>query len=172
MKFRNPKTGEIYTVTHNDCYESGFCGYTLCSECNIGKSKGPVKCSEWVNKNPEEAARLMGYEVVEDEPKADSGKPTREFILDEAKKKACDWRENQYGIYEHCLENVAELWKLYIEQGCVDDGVDVFLESKDVAMMIALLQISRVCCGIATTENFVDLAAYAAYCGEILGGKE
>lgn len=80
MKFRNPKTGEIYTVTHNGCYESGFCGYTLCSECNIGKSKGPVKCSEWVNKNPEEAARLMGYEVVEDEPKADSGKPRPSLV--------------------------------------------------------------------------------------------
>ena len=116
-----------------------------------------------------EAARLMGYEVIEDEQEK---QPTRASILEEAKRCVCDWKEKDYGIYDNSFETVAELWKTYIEQGCVDDGVDVFLGPKDVAMLMALLQIAHVSCGTATDENFVDLAAYTAYCGEIVGGKK
>ena len=78
MKFRDPRTNEVYEVTNNNCSASGFCAGISCSECPI-KGKGLI-CSEWVNDNPYKAARLMGYEVIEDnqpeqEAKADHDKP-------------------------------------------------------------------------------------------------
>ena len=68
MKFRNPETGEVYNLTYKDCTSSGFCKkYITCFRCPIyGKTDGDT-CSSWVVSYPHEAARLMGYEVVEDE---------------------------------------------------------------------------------------------------------
>ena len=66
MKFRNPKTGEIYWVAWDNCNASGFCSEIDCSECPINGMGS--NCSAWVNSNPYKAAQLMGYEVVEDEP--------------------------------------------------------------------------------------------------------
>ena len=66
MKFRNPNTKEVYEVVHNNCEASGFCANLSCLFCPISnKTKG--MCSTWINDNPNEAARLMGYEVVEDD---------------------------------------------------------------------------------------------------------
>ena len=66
MKFRNPNTKEVYEVVHNNCEASGFCVNLSCLFCPISnKTKG--MCSTWINDNPNEAARLMGYEVVEDD---------------------------------------------------------------------------------------------------------
>lgn len=66
MKFRNPNTQEVYEVVHNNCEKSGFCANLSCLFCPISnKTKG--MCSTWINDNPNEAARLMGYEVVEDD---------------------------------------------------------------------------------------------------------
>lgn len=66
MKFRNPNTKEVYEVVHNNCEASGFCANLSCLFCPISnKTKG--MCSTWINDNPNEAARLMDYEVVEDE---------------------------------------------------------------------------------------------------------
>lgn len=66
MKFRNPNTQEVYEVVHNDCEKSGFCANLSCLFCPISnKTKG--MCSTWINDNPNEAVRLMGYEVVEDD---------------------------------------------------------------------------------------------------------
>lgn len=66
MKFRNPNTKEVYEVVHNNCEASGFCANLSCLFCPISnKTKGI--CSTWINDNPNEAARLMGYEVVEDD---------------------------------------------------------------------------------------------------------
>lgn len=64
MKFRNPKTGQVYDVTgpKSDCVASGFCELVECQDCPIRKNN---KCYEWVLGNPDKAARLMGYEVVE-----------------------------------------------------------------------------------------------------------
>ena len=64
MKFRS-KTGETFENTYDD---TTFCGqYIGCINCPVGNVKLNYDCTEWVNENPHEAARLMGYEVVEDE---------------------------------------------------------------------------------------------------------
>jgi hypothetical protein len=66
MKFRNPKTGEVF---ENTCDDITFCGhYKGCIDCPIGNIKQNYDCTEWINKHPYKSARLMGYEVVEDEP--------------------------------------------------------------------------------------------------------
>ena len=67
MKFRNPKTGRIYGV-----YGIEFCGEYVgkgCSLCPVCRAKNGENCGDWVLKHPYESAALMGYEVVEDEPK-------------------------------------------------------------------------------------------------------
>ena len=68
MKFRNPETREVYDFTYKDCVSSGFCKkYGTCFHCPIYEKVDDDTCSPWVLSHPYEAARLMGYEVVEDE---------------------------------------------------------------------------------------------------------
>ena len=67
MKFRDPKTGEvipIYVALSRYCDTKG--GW--CCECSIsGAMNQPENpCAPWVETHPHEAARLMGYEVVEE----------------------------------------------------------------------------------------------------------
>lgn len=70
MKFRNPETGEMYIGILNAM--NHYCDSKKdCDDCQI---KEPVQvykgqkhpCYAYVADNPHEAARLMGYEVVED----------------------------------------------------------------------------------------------------------
>ena len=69
MKFRNPETGEVF-----DCINEAlnqYCFGKACNEqsCKLEKYDGfKQTCSMWAEDHPHEAARLMGYEVVEDEP--------------------------------------------------------------------------------------------------------
>ena len=64
MKFRSPETGEIFDVrtgVERFCYGKG------CSTCPMDNRCPNDFCSEWAADHPYEAARLMGYEVVEDD---------------------------------------------------------------------------------------------------------
>ncbi len=63
MKFRNPETGEVYQNTRA-ALDSFPCPQKIsCENCKFGGNK----CTEkWVNEHPHEAARLMGYEMVEE----------------------------------------------------------------------------------------------------------
>ena len=64
MEFRNPETGEVF---ENTCDDVTFCGqYKGCIGCPIGDAKQNYDCTYWINHHPHEAARLMGYEVVEE----------------------------------------------------------------------------------------------------------
>ena len=61
MKFRNPKTGAVFC---SDDIE--FCGEYACrqcAECPLAECQRP--CSWFILDHPYEAARLMGYEVIE-----------------------------------------------------------------------------------------------------------
>ena len=99
MRFRDPKTGEVFDVT-DGAPGTGFCFGIRCYECPIGK--GP-HCKEFINHFPHESARLMGYEVIyesgddaspiEDVAKAFSeigkeanmDKPLKDWTLEECK---------------------------------------------------------------------------------------
>ncbi len=66
VNFRIPDTEEVFELT-GWCAEK-FCKHMgSCLDCQIYTLKGQGTCGEWVNKHPYEAAKLMGYDVVEDD---------------------------------------------------------------------------------------------------------
>ena len=136
MKFRN-KAGEII-----DANSYKFCGRFdgMCPECPLfnkvpklidGIANGE-KCTEWTLSHPHEAARLMGYEVVEDDcdqsqisrnsvakkEEANMDKPLKDWTLGEIKEyckgKGChcgDCPAKDEG--DRCkLNSTPEIWPL------------------------------------------------------------
>lgn len=65
MKFRNPKTGEFFTL-HAAVEKVCTNDYDRCEKCPLGEIECE-NCFAYVDNHPHETARLMGYEVVEDE---------------------------------------------------------------------------------------------------------
>lgn len=70
MKFRDPVTQKVFSgiVDANDY----FCAKSAveCNSCPLdipSHQQKKISCESWCKTNQEEAARLMGYEVVEDE---------------------------------------------------------------------------------------------------------
>lgn len=69
MKFRNKETGSVFSDS-----SIHFCGGRDCNSCPIRKN-APADfdfdnddwCVKWANDHPEEAAVLMGYELIEDD---------------------------------------------------------------------------------------------------------
>ena len=66
MKFRNPETGEVFDSLREA--SDKFCSDHDCfwRECPLDKANESRACWDWIQEYPIEAARLMGYEVVED----------------------------------------------------------------------------------------------------------
>lgn len=66
MKFHNPETGEVFKNLQqaSDAFCSTYDSY--CQGCPIDKANGGCACWDWIQEHPHEAARLMGYEVVEE----------------------------------------------------------------------------------------------------------
>lgn len=64
MKFRS-KTGEVLSISNAVDH---YCKKRWCDNCALREPVGdPDKvCADWAEAHPPEAARLMGYEVVED----------------------------------------------------------------------------------------------------------
>ena len=99
MKFRS-KTGEVLE-THCDTCGAGSSGCKL-----VWKN---VSCGR-LKENPHEAARLMGYEVVEDEPVSDCNglnegtncTPVKEEANMDKPKPLSDWTLGE--VKEHCKE--------------------------------------------------------------------
>lgn len=176
MKFRNPKTGEVYRyiVDAFDSYCNGVCEMCNIKEHTHGYNGLANPCTWYCVKNPEKAARLMGYEVIGDEQEAEkpSAPPTRASILEEAKRCVCGQREQDYGSPENNFRLIASLWEPYIRTRCVGNGADVSINPEDVAMLMALLKIARICTGTGTADSFVDCCGYMACGGEVVGGKE
>lgn len=94
VKFKNPKTGEVFEVT--DCCNDMFCKHITCCSCNcpIYTHKGASQCADYVNEHPYEAAKLMGYEVVEENKMNTNrpSKPLKDWTLGECKAhcKSCE----------------------------------------------------------------------------------
>ena len=67
MKFWNPETGDVLAIS--DAVNK-YCSQRWCNNCVLKEPIGdPDKvCADWAEHHPREAARLMGYEVVEDDP--------------------------------------------------------------------------------------------------------
>ena len=92
---------------------------------------------------------------------------TREDILTKAISCVSGDRESDYGSPEQNFKTIALLWSVYLQR--LGRG---YLEDKDVAAMLALLKIARIASGHAKSDNWVDLAGYAACGGEIESNAE
>lgn len=89
---------------------------------------------------------------------------TRTEILGAAQKRVCGDREQDYGSPEKNFGVIADFWVTYLRANGV--AID-FLETYDVAAMLALLKIARIASGNVIEDNWIDLAGYAACGGEI-----
>ena len=84
---------------------------------------------------------------------------TRKEILETAVRCVVGDREEDYGTPEQNFERIAMFWNAYFDS--------YRISAKDVAAMLALLKIARIASGHAKSDNWVDLAGYAACGGEI-----
>ena len=82
---------------------------------------------------------------------------TRSECLDIAKEIVCKDREGTYGKPEDNFKLIADLWSAY-------KGVE--FTSHDVAMMMILLKIARISAGKYKSDNYIDIAGYAACAAE------
>lgn len=97
----------------------------------------------------------------------------RSDILDKAKACVCGDREQDYGKPENSFSTIACLWTTYLGDALASPGhAPGRITTKDVAAMLALLKIARIATGHAKSDNWVDLAGYAACGGEIETGAE
>lgn len=91
----------------------------------------------------------------------------REEILSAATRCICKDRQEAYGDASTNFETIAEMWVAYLKVRCVSPGADVDINPEDVAAMMCLLKIGRIATGGNKTDNWVDIAGYAALGGEI-----
>ena len=79
MKFRNPETGEVFV--NELLMQADYCIGKECF-CGCVLQKYMPNCSKFVKDNPHEAARLMGYEVVEDDKVVEIDQVKKEANMD------------------------------------------------------------------------------------------
>lgn len=72
-------------------------------------------------------------------------------------------RQDDYGTPEQNFEKIAMLWTHYLGA----ERLTRSITPVDVAAMMALLKIARVASGHGKSDNWVDLAGYAACGGEL-----
>ena len=102
-----------------------------------------------------------------------SEKPTRQSILDDAKRCVCGDRNQQYGSTENSFKAIASMWNSYLyARGLMEDYTGKWkgITPKDVAAMMVLFKMARVATGQNKADNWIDAAGYAA-CGGEIGGK-
>lgn len=110
MKFRNPETGEVFE-THCDTCGAGSSGCKL-----VWKN---VSCGR-LKENPHEAARLMGYEAVEETvfTKSDSKNESLEANMD--KPRICEVLGVEVG---ERFDVKSEIVSLYTDAYISEDGI-------------------------------------------------
>lgn len=90
---------------------------------------------------------------------------TREEVLQAAAKCVNGDRQEDYGSPENNFGLVAAFWNAYLRP-CMRPNI-IGIDSKDVAAMLGLLKIARIATGHGKADNWIDLAGYAAYGGEL-----
>ena len=116
MKFRNPETGEVFE-THCDTCGAGSSGCKL-----VWKN---VSCGR-LKENPHEAARLMGFEVVEDAVAGMCWDCTHGGPC-------CSWDENEGCQYR---KEAGSCWVPYTKaEADLDEAIEKYLKIKEEANM-------------------------------------
>ena len=139
MEFRNPETGEV--LVRLDTIRLGFCS-AKCKECAISywNNHEKSRCDVFCNGHPHEAARLMGYEVVEDDREGQDA-----FITQTICRAALDkWgKENQTRMI---FEEMAELQKELCKEARGENNTDAIAEEiADVKIMLEQMIILHNC---------------------------
>ena len=92
----------------------------------------------------------------------------REEILNMAKSCVCGQREEDYGTPEDSFRVIGQLWETYLEARCIgNQQAEVCIVPEDVAALMALMKVARIATGHGKSDNWVDLAGYAACGGEL-----
>lgn len=91
----------------------------------------------------------------------------RKQILDKAVQMTNGSRQDDYGRPENSFQVIADLWNAYLDGIVYKNGGEVYVEPHDVAALLALLKIARIATGHGKSDNWVDLAGYAACGGEL-----
>ena len=136
MKFRDPETGEVYDA--DDALDSVFeCNCCNPGTCPIGKEAfiSGYSCADYTESHPHEAARLMGYEVVEDDM-PETAKHKEETNMD--KPRICEVLGVEVGerfnVYGNCLDwHVDEKGHVVSDDDkrCVDDVIYLAINHPD-----------------------------------------
>lgn len=74
-------------------------------------------------------------------------------------------RDASYGDPDKQYECTAGLWEAYLR----GRGMAVNITPHDALVMMGLLKVSRMACGAAHEDNYVDAAGYIALAGEVKG---
>lgn len=86
----------------------------------------------------------------------------RDEILETAKQTVCHDRNSQYGEPEDNFRRIADLWTAYL-----GPELPRVLTAVDVSNMMILFKVARNIANFRKTDNWVDIAGYAACGGEI-----
>lgn len=86
---------------------------------------------------------------------------SRVTILDTAKQCVTVDRAATHGSAEDNFTRIAALWNAYLGQGNIS--------ATDVAVMLVMLKAARIKQNPNHTDNWIDIAGYAACGGEIAG---
>ena len=93
---------------------------------------------------------------------------TRSELLHAAEVCVCGQREEDYGTPEDSFRVIGELWETYLKAKCIGNPqTEVCIVPEDVAALLGLLKIARIATGHGKSDNWVDLAGYAACGGEL-----
>lgn len=157
VKFRNPKTGEIL----NDyvAFRGDFCCEYSCDICPVGKKTVNGLCQKWIHEHPYEAAKLMGYEVVEEnEMNTDRpNKPLKDWTLGECKAFCAAQLDDcpaDCPLDGVCGLFVADEWDL--RDSKTPDAKHKGMTYKDVANIFDLKRVVMRCGKSNTTTASVD----------------
>tara|TARA_R110000823_G_C15641663_1_gene469915 strand:- start:264 stop:587 length:324 start_codon:yes stop_codon:yes gene_type:complete len=88
----------------------------------------------------------------------------KEDILKKAGKLVSDDREGTHGDARENHEQIAEFWNIFLDNKLKPM---VAITCDDVAVMMALLKISRSTQGKFNVDDYIDAAAYMAIAGEL-----
>lgn len=123
-----------------------------CNNCVVFKQWPECPSCAWSDASFEVLERC--FQAIDKQ--VETVRATRKTVLEAAAAAVCGHRATDYGTPEDNFGIIAKLWSVY-------KGTD--FTATDVAMMMALLKVTRIKSG-ATEDSFVDLAGYAACAAE------
>lgn len=92
----------------------------------------------------------------------------RQQILQQLTQTICRDRVDLHGKPENTFELIADYWSTYLSQ---EAGVDVLIDSSDVAVMMALFKVARFQVQPTHMDNVIDGAGYFVIAGELVSSS-